>query len=375
MAVQGVQKLPIGIDIHDSLLILDKLSMVTNKIGRLDEKFDSSIVNTGLIQLLSLSESVQSTRIEGIQVTFTDMIEEKDDIHPRSEITEVNNYQQALLSGFEQVRHGYPITTSLVQNLHHILMTDGRRSIQSKGAFRKIQNFIGPTNPIEDATYIPVAANQIDEYMQNWEYFINGHPYGKKLPISDLNQKQYFFDENSNPLIKAAILHAQFESIHPFLDGNGRLGRILIVLYLVQSKHIKQPVFFVSEELEREKARYYDLLNGVRGENPDWGSWILFFLKACDRMSDHLMRQLNNAETLANDGLMSCETESQRKVWLYTFSNPSATVRKTAAATNLSTNTARTALNHLVNKGLLFSDKHVKRNKKYRNYDLLSALR
>lgn len=101
--------------------------------------------------------------------------------------------------------------------------------------------------------------------MENWEYFINGHPYGKMLSVKHLIAEQEVLNEESNPLLKAAIIHAQFESIHPFLDGNGRLGRIIIVLYLIQAEIIAKPIFFVSEELERERMRYYNLLNGVRG--------------------------------------------------------------------------------------------------------------
>lgn len=114
--------------------------------------------------------------------------------------------------------------------------------------------------------------------MENLEYFINKSPYGENLSVDHIPESYYILNENTDPLIKTAIVHAQFESIHPFLDGNGRLGRILIVLSLIQSKTITQPIFFVSEELEKERARYYDMLNGVRGDMPNWGDWIFFSL-------------------------------------------------------------------------------------------------
>ncbi|WP_338752914.1 Fic family protein [Bacillus sp. FJAT-52991] len=181
-------------------------------------------------------------------------------------------------------------------------------------------------------------------------------------------------DENSHPLVKAALIHAQFESIHPFSDGNGRLGRILIVLYFVQSKLISQPIFFVSEELERERLRYYDLLNGVRGDQPDWSSWVLFFLTACHRMADKISTKLDAADKLAMDGLRRCQTESEKKVWVYTFSDPHTTVKKVSTQLKIAPSTARSALNALATKGLLYSDKQTKRNKKYVNYDLLGVL-
>lgn len=374
MAVLGLKKLPISLTTDAALKIFTILPNISNKLGRLEEKFKYSIVSDGLIQILSLSESVESTRIEGTQVTFSDMVEEKNDKHPRWEIQEVSNYQKALILGYERIQNGYPISTRLFKELHQTLMENGRGSTQAAGHFRKIQNFIGPTKRIEDASYIPVSADKINEYMENVEYFMNGHPYGEKLTVSHLNDAEYIFDENSDPLIKAAIIHAQFESIHPFLDGNGRLGRILIVLYLLQSKLIRKPIFFVSEELEKERARYYKLLNGVRGNQPDWGKWILFFLNACDRMAERIHNKLDRAEQLARKGLSLCETESERKVWLYTFSNPFTTVAEVYNHLQISPNTARKALNSLDEKELLFADTDVKRNKKYRNYDLMRIL-
>ncbi|MEN0650933.1 Fic family protein [Caldifermentibacillus hisashii] len=374
MAVHGLKKLPISLTTDAALKIFTILPNISNKLGRLEEKFKYSIVSDGLIQILSLSESVESTRIEGTQVTFSDMVEEKNDKHPRWEIQEVSNYQKALILGYERIQNGYPISTRLFKELHQTLMENGRGSTQAAGHFRKIQNFIGPTKRIEDASYIPISADKINEYMENLEYFMNGHPYGEKLPVSHLNDAEYIFDENSDPLIKAAIIHAQFESIHPFLDGNGRLGRILIVLYLLQSKLIRKPIFFVSEELEKERARYYKLLNGVRGNQPDWGKWILFFLNACDRMAERIHNKLDRAEQLARKGLSLCETESERKVWLYTFSNPFTTVAEVYNHLQISPNTARKALNSLDEKELLFADTDVKRNKKYRNYDLMRIL-
>ncbi|CQR46279.1 Adenosine monophosphate-protein transferase SoFic [Paraliobacillus sp. PM-2] len=375
MVKRGISKLPISVKIDEALQILEILSQVNHKIGRLEEKFNHSIVSEALVQILSLSESVESTRIEGTQVTFTDMVEEQNDHKPRWEIKEVDNYQRALQEGYERIRNGYPISSRLIKELHEILMQDARGSTQSSGAYRKVQNFIGPTNRIEDATYIPVSAEKIDEFMENLEYFINHHPYNEKLSTSHITEKGYIFNEDANPFIKTAIMHAQFESIHPFLDGNGRLGRILIVLSLMESKVITQPIFFVSEELEKERARYYDMLNGVRGDVPKWGDWILFFINACNRMAERINRKLEHAETLAKKGLSLCELSSERKVWLYTFSDPFTNAKKVSEKLDISANTARKALHSLVEKKLLFTDSEVRRNKKYRNYDLMRILR
>jgi Fic family protein len=354
---------------------MEILAQVNNKIGRLEEKFNHSVVSDALVQILSLNESVESTRIEGTQVTFTDMVEEQNDKSPRWEVIEVKNYQQALMEGYERIRNGYPISSRLIKELHEILMHGARGSTQASGQFRKIQNFIGPNNRIEDASYIPVSADQINEYMENLEYFINRHPYNEPLAITHLNKDDYIFTENSDPLVKTAIIHAQFESIHPFLDGNGRLGRILIVLYLIQSNTITHPIFFVSEELEKERHRYYDMLNEVRGKNPHWGNWILFFLNSCSRMAERIYKKLDEAEKLAMYGVKQCNTDSEKRVWIYTFSNPFTNAATVSEKLGLSPNTARKALNSLAEKRLLFADTETKRNRKYRNYDLMRILR
>lgn len=375
ITIHGVSKLPVSVSKREALQILETLAPLHQKLGRLEEKINHSLVNKALMQILSLSESVESTRIEGTQVTFTDMVEEQHNNRTRQEITEVKNYHQALMYGYEHVKNGYPISARLIKELHGILMQDGRGSGQAAGMFRKVQNFIGPTNRIEDAQYIPISPEKIDDYIRNLEYYTNQHPYGETLSTEHISDHAYSFTEEADPIVKTAIIHAQFESIHPFLDGNGRLGRILIVLSLIQSKIITHPIFFVSEELEKERARYYDMLNGVRGDQPLWGDWILFFLKACDRMAERIHTKLGHAEKLAKDGLAQCRIESEKSVWLYTFSDPFTTAKQAADHLEIAQDTARKALKSLTEKRLLFTDSHTQRNKKYRNYDLMRILR
>lgn len=130
----------------------------------------------------------------------------------------------------------------------------------------------------------------------------------------------------------------------------------------------------MSEELEKEKVRYYDMLNEVRGDSPYWYNWLMFFLQACNRMADSLILKIKDSKELAIRGLALCETNSERKVWLGSFSDPFTTVKKSAEANWISPNTARTALKNLAAKGLLYSDNQTKRNKRYRNYDLMRIL-
>ncbi|PRY84276.1 Fic family protein [Alkalibacterium olivapovliticus] len=374
-AIKGIDFLPPKVTLAQALQLYKKIAIIKSSVGKLNSDLEHSVVNSQLIQMLSLKESVQSTRIEGTQVTFADMIEESTKKNKSSEVTEVMNYMEALSKGIDIINTGTPISSRLIKQLHKILMgknTSGTTS--ASGEFRSIQNFIGPSNKLEDAVYIPVDANQIGDYMTNLEYFINSEKHRSFERTFD-SDSEVLLDESSDTLIKTAIMHAQFESIHPFLDGNGRMGRILIVLNTMQDSLINKPVFFVSEELEKERIRYYNLLNGVRGENPDWFAWINFFLDACQRMVDSMLVKLENIKDLANNGLSKIKSESTiNHIWLATFSHPSLSVSDVANKLNIAVSTSRNGLNRLVQLGLIDVDHSKKKNRVYVNNDLLRLL-
>ncbi|EJG5090234.1 Fic family protein [Staphylococcus pseudintermedius] len=377
MTLRGIDFLPPQVTLENALDLYKSVAEINSLIGALNTQINHSLVSTQMIQLLTLSESVQSTRIEGTQVTFLDIIEETPNEQKSTKVTEVLNYKDALDYGVMQIKNGNPITTRLIHELHKILMgRNTRGTTVSSGEFRKIQNFIGPSSNIKDAVYIPVPAHEIDDYMTNWEHYINRvkHPSFNQV----LKEGYTLLDEQSDPLIKTAIMHAQFESIHPYLDGNGRLGRILIVLNMMAESAVNAPIFFVSEELERERLRYYNLLNSVRGSHADWYKWVHFYLRACQRMILNLQTKLENIETLAKEGLKKINQAAGSKimdVWFYTFTTPNVTVKYAAKSLNMSENTARMHLNTLVELGMIDVDHARKRNKVYVNYDLLQILR
>ncbi|GKU84914.1 Fic family protein [Niallia sp. NCCP-28] len=369
--IQGIKKLPISIKTDQAAEIFMKLANVSSEISRLDEKFKHSILRSDLINTLALKESVQSTRIEGTQVTFTDMVNESHKSEQKKEHIEVLNYRRALYLGQERIRNGYPLTTRLILDLHNVLMEGARGANSVRGEFRKVPNWIGPTKRFEDAVYLPVSASKIENYLINWETFANKHPYGEKMDTSHLNGGEFILDENIHPLLKVAILHAQFESIHPFLDGNGRLGRIIIALYMMQSAQLSSPIFFVSEELAKQRAKYYHLLNETRGKNPKWYNWLNFFLDASQRMAEKLNVLLDQSEQIAGAGLQKCEGHTERQVYLLTFRYPNITAVQAAEHARVSSTTARRTLNTLAEKELLFKDPAQKRNVEYFNYDVL----
>lgn len=375
-AIKGLELLPPKVTVVQALQLYKKVAIIKSSIGKLNSELEHSMVNSQLIQMLTLKESVQSTRIEGTQVTFADMIEDATKKNKSNEVVEVDNYMEALSEGIELIQSGVPISSRLIKQLHKVLMGKNTRgTTSSSGEYRSIHNFLGPTNSIEDAVYIPIGANEIGDYMTNLEYFINTekHQSFEKQIDPDF---EVLLDETSDPLTKTAIMHAQFESIHPFLDGNGRMGRILIVLSTMQDGLIDKPVFFVSEELEKERLRYYNLLNGVRGKNPDWFSWIEFFLDACQRMATNLLNRLESINELATSGAKRINSDRNviNQIWIMTFLKPYLTVSEVAKHLDIAVSTARRDLNTLVDLKLIDVDNSKRKNKVYVNYDLLRLL-
>lgn len=375
-AIKGLELLPPKVTVVQALQLYKKVAIIKSSIGKLNSELGHSMVNSQLIQMLTLKESVQSTRIEGTQVTFADMIEDATKKNKSNEVVEVDNYMEALSEGIELIQSGVPISSRLIKQLHKVLMGKNTRgTTSSSGEYRSIQNFLGPTNSIEDAVYIPIGANEIGDYMTNLEYFINTEKHQSFEEQIDPDI-EVLLDETSDPLIKTAIMHAQFESIHPFLDGNGRMGRILIVLSTMQDGLIDKPVFFVSEELEKERLRYYNLLNGVRGKNPDWFSWIEFFLDACQRMATSLLNRLESINELATSGAKRINSDRNviNQIWVMTFLKPYLTVSEVAKHLDIAVSTARRDLNTLVELKLIDVDNSKRKNKVYVNYDLLRLL-
>ena len=369
---KGVKKLPVGFSSKEAILLYKKLAVVNKIVGKLDVTFKNSILNTTLISLLSYNESVQSTRIEGTQVTFSEIMEIKEiDVKRSWQQQEVLNYKNAIDFGFNRINHGQPISTRLIKELHEILMKNARGTTSHGGQFRKIQNFIGPDNNIENASYIPVSAEKIDEYMTNLEFFINAENHNSFEEVGEFDD---FISYESDILLRIAVAHAQFESIHPFLDGNGRLGRILIALFAVKEQLVSLPLFFVSEELEKERIRYYNALNETRGDNPNWFNWLMFFLNASERMCHNIIGKIERAESLARVGIEICKTSAQKEVWLETFQSPIVTASVVAKRLNIHQTTAKKALDLLTEHHLLDKDSSVKRNVKYYNYDLLRVI-
>ncbi len=216
-----------------------------------------------MLSPLTTQEAVLSSKIEGTQATVDEVLEQEAGLLKEGEkfedIQEISNYRRALYAASEHLKD-YPIRLSFVRELHRILMSSVRGQDKTPGAFRLEQNWIGRHGcTIEQASFVPPNPIQLPDYLQAWEQYL------------DANDVDF--------LLQTAVMHAQFELLHPFKDGNGRIGRILIPLFLYQKRALSQPMFYLSEYLEQHRTSYYERLKAISAEN-DWDGWIAFFLEA-----------------------------------------------------------------------------------------------
>lgn len=336
---------------------------VQEALRKLEVKMSIDLVRPQLLTSFNLKEAVESTRIEGTQTTISEVYEAHILTHDlesgTNDTREVINYLIALNHGKSMVEQDGIIVGRTLKKLHELLLAGNvRGKDRSPGNFRNVDNWIGPENaPIEKATYIPPSHIEIAEYIKNLEIFINqGDDDFNRLPS----------------VVKAAIIHAQFESIHPFLDGNGRVGRMLIPLYFQLMGEHSLSNIFISSQLEKSKFQYYALLNGTRREEPAWFEWVTYFLKSTLHAIAEVSQKYDRIIELYHRTRES-DDSSYMKVLDVLFENPILTVKIAASKTNLSAPTVRRVLNQMVEKRIIFKDDK-ERNSNYYFYDLLRAV-
>ena len=367
-------------DLIDINKIINKLINANTKIAVYNEKLKNSKIRSELLMdLLSLKEAMESTKIEGTQVTMDEMFEYKaDEKHPTNDITEVINYYTALKIG-EDLLRTLPISSRFIKKLHEILMSGNvRGGNKSPGNFRTTQNYIGPKGcTIETASFVPPEPQLVDEYMSNLEKYINEY-------------------DDINDLIKLAIIHSQFETIHPFLGGNGRIGRILIPLYLFDKKILRNANFFVSESLEKDKFKYYQLLNNTRVVITDeednkeqylkdmqtaknnFTEWVEFFLESCIKQCDKDLEKIDAIDSLyekiSDKAKELIRTPGILQVIDLIFEYPIFTTKLIRDKIKIAPATLNGYLAKLVEAKVIYSDGK-NRNRKYFFYDLLNIIR
>lgn len=243
--------------------IIRKVGPANAALARYDGLLQSIINPSVMLSPLTNREAVLSSKIEGTQATVDEVLEFEAGIdfggEKAKDIQEILNYRKVLVLAAEALVDR-PFTLSLVRQMHAVLMDSVRGSDKTPGLFRVDQNWIGPLGcPIEQATFIPPSPLQLLDHLQAWE--------------------TYLFADDFDPLVQVALAHAQFELIHPFKDGNGRIGRLLIPLCLYQKRMLATPMFYLSEYLEENRDLYYARLRSI-SQDGDWTGWIEFFLGA-----------------------------------------------------------------------------------------------
>jgi Fic family protein len=325
----------------DLAQFFELLEEANRALGRLDG-VTSVLPDTPLFLYMYVrKEALLSSQIEGTQSSLSDLLlfenEEVPGV-PLDDVREVSNYVAAMDYGLKRLRDGFPLSLRLIREIHDVLLSKGRGSSKQPGEFRQSQNWIGGTRP-GNALYVPPPASHVMDCMSELEKFI--HAETPHLPV----------------LVKAALIHVQFESIHPFLDGNGRLGRLLITVLLCAQGVLKEPILYLSLFFKGHRSEYYDLLQGVR-ERGDWESWLEFFLtgvKETSAQAAETARQIlglfdKDRRRIENIGRPSA---SALRVHQYLQTRPIMSVPAAVRELKLSGPTVRKSVGHLVELGMV----------------------
>ncbi|RVE98718.1 Fic family protein [Sinorhizobium meliloti] len=320
--------------------LLTRLSAAERALGRLDG-VSILLPNKELFLYMYVrKEAVLSSQIEGTQSTLSDLLRFETEAisgEPVDDIREVSNYVDAMMFGLERMRQ-LPLSLRLIREMHQRLLDSGRGGRRSPGEFRTSQNWIGGTRP-GNAMFVPPPANEVMTCLGDWERFI--HEETPSIP----------------PLIKAGLIHVQFETIHPFLDGNGRLGRLLITLFLCATGVLQQPLLYLSLYFKSRRPDYYRLLQEVR-EYGTWEAWLEFFLDGVAETADQAFETANRIARLFHDDRERIVRESERtgsvlQIHEIMRTSPYLTAASAAKRSGLTVPTVNAALDQLQRLGVV----------------------
>jgi Fic family protein len=308
-------------------------------------------------------EAVLSSQIEGTQSSLSDLLlYENAEIPgvPLDDVQEVSNYVAALNHGLKRMRDGFPLSLRLIREIHEVLLSKGRGSHAQPGQFRRSQNWIGGSRP-GNAAYVPPPPEYVMDCMGQLEMFL--HQEAPSLPL----------------LIRAGLVHAQFESIHPFLDGNGRVGRLLITFMLCAEEVLREPVLYLSLFFKKHRRLYYDRLNGTR-ENEGWTEWLDFFLQGVRDTANQAARTAGKIDKLFQADKEKIErfgrgAASALLVYRYAQVNPLFSIKNAARETKVSFPTASSAVARMTEAGIFRESSGKRRDRLFlyeRYLDLLN---
>jgi len=323
----------------DSVQVL--LERANQALGRLDG-LASFLPNLSLfIYAYVRKEALLSSQIEGTQSSLSDLLLFENNETPGvpiEDVQEVSNYVAALSHGLKRIREGFPLSLRLIREIHEILLSRGRGSKKEPGEFRRSQNWIGGSRP-GNATFVPPPPELVMECMGQLEVFL--HMEARELPL----------------LVRAALVHVQFETIHPFLDGNGRLGRLLITFLLCAGGALSEPILYLSLYFKSNRRIYYDLLTSVRTSG-NWEAWIEFFLTGVKETSGQAIVSARRLIALLDADRKKIESlgrpaASVLRVFQYAQTHPILSIAPTAEKTGSTFPTVASAIDHLQRLGIL----------------------
>jgi Fic family protein len=289
-----------------------------------------------------------------------DVLDPELDTNTNMDVSDVINYVKAAQYALDRLA-SLPICNRLLRETHEILMEGVRGQEKNPGEFRRSQNWIGPAgSTLKDARYIPPNVEDMEDAMSKLEKYING-------------------SEAYDPLIQAALIHYQFETIHPFLDGNGRIGRLLILLYLMERKLLSKPVIYVSYFLKQNQIEYYDRISEVR-RSGNYEQWVRFFLEAVSSAAGDALESAQKLSDLHENNVTRLpkparSKDNVRAVFDYLEQHPIIDIKRTAAALGISYNTTATAVKKLQDLGILKETTNAARNRVFAYEDYLQILR
>ena len=336
----------LGIDIETITL----LSKADRCLGRLDG-ITQTLPNPDLfVAMYVKKEAVLSSQIEGTQASLIDILDVPESVPAGHDVSEVVNYVNAMNYGLERLDQ-LPLSLRLIREIHEMLLHNVRGA-RAPGEFRSSQNWIGPAgSTLSTATFVPPPAHEMMRSMGDLERYM-------------------YSDDPLPPLIRIGLIHAQFETIHPFLDGNGRMGRLLITFWQCQQKILSKPLLYLSYFFKTNRTEYYDRLMDVRLKG-DWEAWTKFFLRGLTEVSveatdtaKHILRMKEEHSRRVSDELRN--SPNGIKLLEKLFEHPIITVNSAANLLEVSYPTANSLINEFCRMGILEFDPIVQRNRKYK---------
>lgn len=340
--------------------MVSQLTSATKALATLDT-LSSYIPNMNLfISMYVRKEALLSSQIEGTQATLEDVLDPLIENNANQNVADVVNYIKAAEFALERM-NTLPLCNRLIKETHAVLMSGVRGQEKNPGEFRTSQNLIGAAgSSLKNARYIPPNPDDMINAMSDLEKYINS-------------------DDSLDVLIQAALLHYQFETIHPFLDGNGRVGRLLITLFLMEKKVLNSPALYISYYLKKNRIEYYDRMSEVRNKD-NYEQWIKFFLNAIKESAIESVDTIKKLSELHDSNIekinaMGRAAKNAHAVFDYLEQNPIIDIGKTAGELKLAFSTVSLAVNRLVDAGILIKTNNANRNRVFSYEDYLAILR